>query len=678
VAYIFGLAKVKPVLKKKAAPTVKPTPQAPVNVPSATQAQTVWAWMLFAFGALLYINTLGHGFVLDDVAVIEKNKFVQQGLAGIPKLLTTFYWQGFWDLNSGLYRPLSMVMFAIEEALFPGSAALHHLVNVLLFAACVLVLFKLLLRLFGNQNALLAIAATVLYAAHPIHTEVVANIKSRDELLAMFTMLLSGLYLLKYLSSNKPLHLAVSVGAYALALFSKESGITFIVIYALLIYYKGGVNVKRAAVVLLPYAISAAVFLVIHWLVIKSGPAHVAYTYRDNSLFAISSTADRIATAMFMLGKYLVLLVFPHPLSYDYSFNQIPATKFTDWRVWLSVLAYGALIVYGIRGVLRKSVIGFSIAVFGITIAVTSNLVFLIGATMAERFLFIPSLGFCIALAWLLVKYIDKSKTQTLQRPMAMFSSHVNVWAVVLVIAAFYSFKTITRNADWKNADTLYTADVNTAPNSYNVQYNYGTLLLLHNYEQTADSTRKEQILNQCVQVLQHAISIDSLGAAAYVNLSSALYKLHRNDEAFIAIDKALWIDSGDVSLYETAGTMAYRAHRLNNALSYLYKAMAHGRLNENVYRFMGITYFDRQQYDSSAYYYTNALQLNPNNIETVLNLGNTYGINKNYAMAAVYFKKALALNPGNPNIQNSLLRAFNDGGHADSVAIYMHQFSGK
>src|ERR1017187_6894499 len=86
------------------------------------------------FGFLLYMNTIGNDYALDDVAVITKNKFVQNGFNGIPTILHTFYWQGYWDLNAGLYRPLSLILFAIEWQIFPDAPHIYHFINVVLFA----------------------------------------------------------------------------------------------------------------------------------------------------------------------------------------------------------------------------------------------------------------------------------------------------------------------------------------------------------------------------------------------------------------------------------------------------------------------------------------------------------------------------------------------------------------
>src|SRR6185312_10602644 len=89
--------------------------------------------LIAALSFLLYANTLQHGFVLDDIAVIQNNSFVQQGISGIPKILTTFYWQGYWNSNAGLYRPTSLIAFAIEHQL-SNKPFIHHFFNVVYYS----------------------------------------------------------------------------------------------------------------------------------------------------------------------------------------------------------------------------------------------------------------------------------------------------------------------------------------------------------------------------------------------------------------------------------------------------------------------------------------------------------------------------------------------------------------
>lgn len=140
-------------------------------------------WILAIVTFILYTQTIGYGFVLDDAAVIEKNKFVQQGFGGIGDIFSTFYWQGYTTINDGIYRPLSLFMFAVEWQILPNQPILHHTINVLLYSLSIALLFKLLKYYFSSYSIWVSFFITLLFAVHPIHTEVVTNIKSRDEIL---------------------------------------------------------------------------------------------------------------------------------------------------------------------------------------------------------------------------------------------------------------------------------------------------------------------------------------------------------------------------------------------------------------------------------------------------------------------------------------------------------------
>jgi len=104
--------------------------------------------------------------------------------------MTTFYWEGYWNSNPGLYRPLSLVAFALEYEISPGNPAIHHAFNVLYYVLICCLLFEFLSRVFKKPDPRFFLFAVLLFIVHPIHTEVVANIKSRDELFSLLFFLL--------------------------------------------------------------------------------------------------------------------------------------------------------------------------------------------------------------------------------------------------------------------------------------------------------------------------------------------------------------------------------------------------------------------------------------------------------------------------------------------------------
>jgi len=158
--------------------------------------------LIFAFAFLLYANTLTHDYTQDDAIVIYDNMFTTKGFSGIPGILKYDTFFGFFKVEGkdklvagGRYRPLTLVMFAVEYAIFGKSPFIGHLGNVLLYGLLGIVLYLLLLKLFRAREdiplaALLALVTTLLFIAHPIHTEVVANIKGRDEIMTLLGRLI--------------------------------------------------------------------------------------------------------------------------------------------------------------------------------------------------------------------------------------------------------------------------------------------------------------------------------------------------------------------------------------------------------------------------------------------------------------------------------------------------------
>ena len=185
---------------KNAIPKQAPQPNkpAPKNEPAAQAAvkrvmslSLKLALLLGIISFIVYANTLKNGYVLDDSSAIFENTIVHKGTAGISELLTTPYRYGFYITENDLYRPLSLVMLAIEYQFFGLNPAPNHFMNIIVFAAGVIMLFFFLDAFFERKKTAVAFIAALLFAVHPVHTEVVANIKSRDELLCFFFAFLS-------------------------------------------------------------------------------------------------------------------------------------------------------------------------------------------------------------------------------------------------------------------------------------------------------------------------------------------------------------------------------------------------------------------------------------------------------------------------------------------------------
>ena len=244
----------------------------PVQEPVASGANRLPYYLVFALGFLLYANTVPFDYALDDKLYITANEFTKKGFDGIGEIWTNDLMTGFFGtkkklVEGGRYRPLALTTHAIEYQMFGKNPQLSHFINIVLYGLCGVILLLVLKRIFGwNEERWwwsLPFVATALYLAHPLHTEVVANIKSRDEIMSFLFVLLSFNAVLKYLEHRKMQELVLSGIWFFLSLTSKESAVTFLgVIPLTLIFFPKG-NLKDSSMALSSIAAFTIAYLAI-------------------------------------------------------------------------------------------------------------------------------------------------------------------------------------------------------------------------------------------------------------------------------------------------------------------------------------------------------------------------------------------------------------------------------
>ena len=178
------MARNKPA--HKPAKPVKPLKEVAVATPASLGTISLIAGLVAAaLGFLLYSNTFGYYYALDDYSLIKDNWVVKGGIKNIGIIFTTEYRFGTWNSPGSLFRPIPLTMFALEWQLSPDKPWISHLMNVVFYSLTGWALWITWRRVLGNYPPTLAFLAALIYIAHPVHTEVVANIKSRDEILGM-------------------------------------------------------------------------------------------------------------------------------------------------------------------------------------------------------------------------------------------------------------------------------------------------------------------------------------------------------------------------------------------------------------------------------------------------------------------------------------------------------------
>jgi tetratricopeptide (TPR) repeat protein len=624
---------------------------------------------LAALAFLLYANSIQNGYVLDDGIVITKDTFTQQGIKGIPDILTTDAFTGFFGKNKdlvsgGRYRPLSIVTFAIEQEFFGGNPHISHFLNILLYALTGVLMFVVLSRLLKTSRAdawwmTVPFLASAFFIAHPVHTEVVSNIKGRDEILCLLFCLLALYLLLEFVATRRTLYAALTPLAFFLALISKENAITYLAVIPLALFCFTNSSPKKLALWMAPLAVIAVVFLALrsHF---AGGAESGDITEVLNNAFVYAGTSQKFATISSILGRYLLLLLFPHPLSHDYYYNQIPIIGWESPGAIIPLLVYLAMGIYALAALPKKRLTAFVILYYLATLSVVSNIFLPVGTTMSERFLYLPSVGFCLLLGWLLVQ---------LSRRVPAANARTVLAAAAVAILGAYGFKTVDRNPAWKDNFTLFATDVSASPNSAKVHNALGGELLRLSADET-DPAKKRKMVDESLLHLKRAVEIHSTYSEPWFSMGNIYYQRDTNDrEAIECYEKAIAARQGYSDAYKNLAVVYLHSKQYEKALETLRRLATVDPGNDDAYYQMGLIHQNTGRIDSAIADLKSAIAANPSGAQAYTQLGMIYGKEKQeFDTAIVYLQKAVAVDPGNLDGYNNLGTAYALKGDFDAA----------
>jgi len=660
---------------------------------------------LFAFA--LYANTLSHDYTVDDGTVISNNKITKKGISAIPEIFSTSYRAGFWERQEGLYRPLSVAMFAIEWELAPENPSPGHWINVILYALTAFLMMMTLSNIFKNYSPLLPLLATLLFVVHPLHTEVVANIKSRDEILCVLFSILTFKYLLEWLQKKKWWTIMLAAVFLFLAFLSKENAITMLVIIPLFIWFFSDVPLKQNITTNLVFWGIAVIYFAIRISVLGEMTGSAEHQLINNSIIGAETFSDRLATAFAVLGKYIYLLFIPHPLSFDYSYNQIPVVSFGSAAALISTLILLFLAYKAFSGIRKKDPVSFGLLFFFGTISLVSNVLFLIESTLAERFIYMPSLGFAIVIAYLLLKSFKLLKPDAAIPMKSVFSKKPVFASIVVIVLLLYSVKTISRNSEWKDNLTLLAKDVKTCPNSARIRYAYGSALLIEKALKEENKDLKAGYLDKSIVELEKGVSILPNYAEAWNHLGIAYKEKNNASAAIAAFEKArsykkfkeadfyissglaygmgqkydlaiadfniaLSIDPDNAEAYNNKGLYLSEGGKNDSSLVYFDKAIS---LKENFYQAYynkGNALAKQGNYPGAIALYQQSLKAKPGYVDALLNMGNSYAAMNDYKNALDYFRQVEAADPNNAKVLYNIGITYRILGDEANAQIYM------
>lgn len=588
--------------------------------PAASRAVSAERWfpvvvLVAAIG--VYANTLWNGFVWDDILLAIDNPSIKSW-AGLPGLLTQPLVPG-----SQYYRPLQALTFMVDYAVSGLRPAIFHATNIALHAGTSVLLYRLAVGILRDPTA--ALVAALLFGLHPIHSEAVAYVAGRSDSLSALCLL--GAFLLR----SRPV---LSAGAFLAALLARESALVFVLLSILVdatgTHPEGAGEAASSRRRLVhrwtAYAVVVALYVALRTLALRDTPPPVVST-GDLALHVRLLTMAKVVVA------YLGLLALPVDLHMERIVP--PATSVRDPAVVASavLLALLAALVVWVRKTAWPVAFGF--AWFLVALLPVSNAVPL-DAFMAEHWLYVPSMGLCMAGGWVVARALR-----------GRFRGPV---AALLVAGLFgYGARTVLRNAEWRNELSLFEATVRDSPSSFRARSNLGRA-----YLEAGDTRRAASLHSQALSLAQTSSQL----ATAHANLGITYWSEGRHEAAIPEFRRALEINGPDAAIYTNLAAAFLAMDRPSDAEKALQQAIATDPRYAPAWVNLGVALEALGRLERAGQAYTRAIEMDPDSVQAYTGLGDVHLAEGRPELAERAFRAALRLQPGLAVVRERLERA--------------------
>lgn len=544
--------------------------------------------MVFIVSVALYANTLGHEFVWDDHGLIAENPVVRTlDAATVAKIFTQNFWGGV-HVEGSYYRPVVALSYHVDYALYSGDPRGFHATNVLLNALACVLAFGFVYLLFGNS--VFATATALIFAVHPVHTEAVAWISGRTDVMATLWILATLCSYVLWRRQKGVLFIAASLGAFMLALWSKETALCVPLLIVLLeigpfdALHSPRRPVRQIVIAAALYVVTLCLYLLLRYNAVGETGSHYPG-------FA-PGLLGKVALPLSIFAGYVYKVLLPVTLSGEYD-AAIPASLAAP-PVILGAVAVTALLwaVWRFRRH-PEVVVGAGIFVFGL--APVMNLV-PIGEISAERFLYFPSLGVALVTGWFFATALQARFVSLKSSGASRGTGASATLAVVAVLLPLLALRTMVRNADWKSDETLFAKNVAQEPDNPRA------------HAAVADAAMRRGDVAAAIRGYRKAIELNPDYTIALSSLAGIYARQGRFDDALPLVQHALAVSPQDPQL-------------INN---------------------LGSLYFESGQADKAAEQFEKALQINPDELKAHFNLGLIRLRQKDAAAARQHFARAV------------------------------------
>ena len=583
------------------------SPQSPPEPSPARPIMPGWLplFLPLILCLIVYYNSLSNGFVYDDYGVIVENKYISQP----GGLLTSLFSQSYFRF-SGLeasYRPVSTLSYFLMYAFAELNSYYYHLVSLMLHMLNTTLVFWLAVLVLQNRRR--ALIASLLFACHPVLTEVVNCIAWNDDLLTTFFFLLALIFYVRTRSDNLVSGIrsySLSLLLFALGLLSKEMAITLpaVILFYDLVYrntsrdtanFKDLLRIVRKRIpVYAGYMAISLLFLYLRFFILYS-PQQFHQT-------SAGSLLERIIYLPGHIFSFIRLTLFPVDLNADHLYSH-PTSFFDVWNlaglvVVLTLIGF-ALVIYR-----YSRSIFFGIGWFFITLVPVYNL-FEIYHPLAERYLYLPVIGFCIVVP----EAVHTAAKKYFSRPSTV---KVAIWIPLVVILGLYSAATITRNPVWQSNYTLWSETVQKSPDSLTARGGLGMAYLA------------KGMLNEAAEQFEIAIK---------------LYP-------------------GDHKSYYNLGLVYHQKGDLDNAREHFSRSATLNPVSVKAHFNLATIYLQQRAWDPAIRHYDKVIELDPTMAMAHYNLGMAYVMQEKFDSAVSAWEKVLLLEPNHTMAKQNIQKA--------------------
>jgi tetratricopeptide (TPR) repeat protein len=620
---------------------------------SKTKNQQLLLIVLCAF--TVNVNTLFNKFVFDDTWQVVENRWITN-IKYIPEIFCHAATHVEQMATPNYYRPLMNIIYMTNYYVFNGLKPWgFHLVNVLFHVGVTILVFSIASILFHDVRPTpfgpflsIPLVSALIFAVHPIHSEVVAWVGCVPELSFTFFCLLSLYFHMRSLRNFDQGHL-LSLAFFSIAIFCKETAVTLLPLLALYDYMfrSEKFDIRRNVTRYVPFVMVVGIYSILR-INALSGVAPMRTHLELNSFEAILNIIT-------LFSQYLEKLLFPIKLNAYHVLH--PVHSITD-PIFLFSLAVVLAFVALSFVLFKKNKTAF----FGLMIILIPLLpVFYIWGigenTFAERYLYFPSIGFALtAGSFFTIEGINGDRWRI---PLSIL-----LGAVLIV----YSIGTIDRNKIWHDDISLWTDTIKKSPDSDNVHDNLGVALAdkgdldtaIREYEEAlainpnyfwaynnlGGALSKKGDLDAAIKAYQEAITLNASYFQAHYNLGNALAKKGDLDAAIKAYQEAITLNPDYFEAHDNLGSALAKKGDLNAAIKEYKEAIAINPYYFKAHNNLGIALANKGELDAAIREYKQAIAINPDSFEAHNNLGSALA-NKGELDAAIKeFQEALTLNP--------------------------------